>query len=64
MDFNEKKQKLKTDAIPFLVAIPVLLWLNAEAEIGLPILMTISIPFIGYIAFVIVNLIGYWLWKL
>ena len=64
MDFDEKKQKLKTDAIPFLVAIPVFLWLNAEAGIGLPMLMAAAIPVIGYIAFVIVNLIGYWLWKI
>ena len=55
---------MKTDVIPFLVAIPVFLWLNAEAGLGLPMLMVAAIPVIGYIAFVIVNLIGFWLWKI
>ena len=64
MDFEEKKQEIKTDVIPFLVAIPVFLWLNAEAGIGLPMLMVAAIPVIGYVAFVIINLIGYWLWKI
>ena len=64
MDFEEKKQEIKTDIIPFLVAIPVFLWLNAAAGIGLPMLMAAAIPVIGYVAFAIVNLIGYWLWKL
>lgn len=64
MDFEEKKHEIKTDVIPFLVAIPVFLWLNAEAGIGLPILMAATIPVIGYIVFAIINLIGYWLWKI
>lgn len=64
MDFEEKKHEIKTDVIPFLVAIPAFLWINAEAGIGLPMLMAAAIPVIGYVAFAIVNLIGYWLWKI
>ena len=64
MDFEEKKQEIKTDVIPFLVAIPALMILNAEVGLGLPLSMVITVPIIGYIAFAIINLIGYWLWKI
>lgn len=64
MNFEEKKHEIKRDVIPFLIAIPALMILNAEAGIGLPMLLVTAIPVIGYVAFVIVNLIGYWLWKI
>ena len=64
MDFEEKKQEMKTDVIPFIIAIPALMILNAEVGLGLPLTMVITVPIIGYIAFVIINLIGYWLWKI
>ena len=64
MDFEEKKHEIKTDVIPFLVAIPALMILNAEVGLGLPLSMVITVPIIGYIAFAIINLIGYWLWKI
>ena len=63
MDFNKKKKQIKNDIIPFLVAIPVLLWINAKAGLGLPFLMTVSIPLIGYVVFVILELIGFYLWN-
>lgn len=62
MDFNEKKRQIKNDIIPFLVAIPALLWINAEAGLGLPFLMTVSIPLFGYVVFVILELIGFYFW--
>ena len=62
MDFNKKKKQIKNDIIPFLVAIPALLWINAEAGFGLPFLMTVSIPLFGYVVFVILELIGFYLW--
>lgn len=64
MDFEEKKHEIKTDVIPFLIAIPALMILNAEVGLGLPLSMVITVPIIGYIAFAIINLIGYWLWKI
>jgi hypothetical protein len=63
MEFREKKKQIKNDIIPFLVAIPALLWINAEAGLGLPFLMTVSIPIFGYVVFVILELIGFYLWN-
>ena len=63
MEFKEKKKQIKNDAIPFMLAIPALLWLNAKTGLGLPFLMTVSIPLFGYVVFVILELIGFYFWN-
>ena len=64
MEFSKKKKQIKNDIYPFLIAIPALLWINAEAGLGLPFLMTVSIPIFGYIGFVILELIGFYFWDI
>ena len=61
MTFKEKKSDLKNDAIPFLVAIPAFLWMNAETGLGAPVLSVIAVPAGAYITCVVISLTVFWL---
>ena len=64
MDFEEKKMNLKNDSIPFILGIPAVVWLDIQFCLGVPVLFAAMIPVICYIIYVIMNLIGFWLWRL
>ena len=61
MTFKDKKKEIKNDIIPFLVAVPAFLWMNAKAGFAAPVLSVIAVPAIAYIVFAVISLAAFWL---